>query len=110
MINKNIFAVAGFKDLSEPMLDLKRALYHVVFRGYPSDVDMLDFAKSVVKKHIAGEDTQAIAFFLWDEGQQIGKEAARYAIDWAPFGEWHRAGDFVAGNYENHEYEFVDTE
>jgi len=105
----NTFAVAGFKDLSEPMLDLKRALYHVVFRGEPGEKKMLDFAKRIVGKHIAEHDTQAVGFFFWSPDQQIGHEPAKFAVDWAPYGKWECAGDFPAGQYENHEYKFVPT-
>ena len=62
-------------------------------------------AKDVVKQVTGLQPVNAIMIFMYHRGVDY-YVLAGLAVDWAPYGEWARAGEVRTGDYSKHEYHY----
>lgn len=61
-------------------------------------------AKEIAAQGTTDVEVNAITVFFWEDDDVIGAETAYARVDWAPYGEWERAGDVETGSYRHHEF------
>ncbi len=67
------------------------------------EIDAL--ARDIVDCVKSEREVNAISIFLYRYGDDANSTYTIASIDYAPYGEWSRAGEVETGDYSSHEYD-----
>ena len=82
-----------------------RPVCNIVAESGLSQSDIEKIAKDIVNRYIKLKKVNAVGIFIFSDKSKIGKEAYDIAkIDWAPYGDWGKAGDIESGDYSKHRF------
>lgn len=82
-----------------------RPVCNIVAESGLSQSDIENIAKDIVNRYIKLKKVNAVGIFIFSDKSKIGKEAYDIAkIDWAPYGDWGKAGDIESGDYTKHKF------
>lgn len=72
--------------------------------------DLIKVLSQIIVKEYIIENTKvnAVAIQFYERKEDIEYGSMPVAeVDWAPYGDWEKAGDFSTGNYTYHEYKLI---
>ena len=88
---------------------VKRFTQRVALKAVPTEEELRELCASLVWMQLAehGTDTSALAFFFWVEGTDFEGMYTAGVADWAPYGEWGKAGNVKPGDLQHHRLNVV---
>ena len=92
--------IVQIRDMSVGRV-IRKAIDVQIPEGHISDTVLLEKAEGIIK--LVQEKINAVVIFFWRPGQEIGREAALAAVDWAPYGRWQDAHTVSTGDISHHE-------
>lgn len=69
--------------------------------------EFISISRHLVRRATSEYEVNAITIFFWPGPFVIGQVQAYANVDWAPYGEWDRAGEVETGDYSTHEYKLI---
>lgn len=98
------FLLLGLRDASFAACIRLIADVLILEPGALTDKQLIEIARSVVKKIIATKRVNAIGVFFWYKASNVGKTIAKASVDWAPYGQWEKACTRPPGDYSCHSF------
>ena len=98
------FLLLGLRDASFAACIRLIADVLILEPGALTDKQLIEIARSVVKKIIATKRVNAIGVFFWYKASNVGKTIAKASVDWAPYGQWDKACTRPPGDYSRHSF------
>ena len=90
------------EDLSYSVV--KRPSFRIVVSEDITEEEVRLVAEDIVEKTIGTQDVNAINIFMYDREEDAKGAYTVAKVEWAPDGDWSKAGDVEAGDYSTHEY------
>ena len=80
-----------------------RIVYTVSVSGPLTEDDIRRIAQEIIDDETSGQAVNAIGFFFYLPGTDVGGTYSAGRADWAPAGDWASADTVRAGDYSRHE-------
>jgi len=98
------YQIAEQKDISHA--NAVRLSIRVVVLSDITEQGVKEVAGDVVKKITKSQDVNAIGIFMYDRIEDAYGAYTVASVDWAPYGDWARAGEVKTGDYSKHQFSY----
>ena len=99
-----LYQIVEQKDISHA--NAVRLSIRVVVPSNITEQEVKDVSGDVVKMVTKSQDVNAIAILMYDRIEDAYGAYTVDSVDWAPYGDWARAGEVKTGDYSKHQYNF----
>ena len=98
------YQIVEQKDISHA--NAVRLSIRVIVPSNITEQEVKDVAGDVVKKVTKSQDVNAIGIFMYDRIEDAYGAYTVASVDWAPYGDWARAGEVKTGDYSKHQFSY----